>query len=103
MREGVPPCPFAKFKKTALILEKKCRNYIHLKVKLLIYKAVVSVTRKKISEIFPCGAFVSFVADYVFIEVPLSEGNFPALKLPGYAPVLVIVREIHGNISFNVI
>ena len=62
------PALFQNLEKVPQFWKKKCRNYIHLRVKFLIYKAAVSVIRKKISEIFSFGAFLSFVADYVFIE-----------------------------------
>ena len=32
------------------------------------------------SKIFPCGAFYSYVADEMFIEVPLFSETSPALK-----------------------
>ena len=32
---------------------------------------------REISEIFPCGAFLSCVADVMFIEAPLFQERFP--------------------------
>ena len=51
------PLPFFKMLKKCPDLGKKCPNYIHLLVKFLIYKAVLSISRKKIFEIFPCRSF----------------------------------------------
>ena len=67
--EGLPS-PFSKFKKIALILEKKkaLTTFIH---EFLHEYVVFKCIQEKISEIFPCGAFLSCVADYMFIKVPL--------------------------------
>ena len=55
---GSSPLLFFKiFKKCLDFLGKKCRIYIHLRVKFLIYKAVVSVTSVTYLTFFPVGPF----------------------------------------------
>ena len=65
-------CSFLKTEKCALNLE-KCPDRVRLWVKFLILNAVLRVTRKKNSEIFPCGAFLSHAVVKMFIEVPLFQ------------------------------
>ena len=55
--------PFFKIEKKCPDFGKKRPDYIHPWVKFLVENAVLSVSRKKISKIFPCGAFLSCVAD----------------------------------------
>ena len=53
---------------------------------LLIYELNFSLKcgfrsiQEKISEIFPCGAFVSFVEDESFIEMSVFQITYSALK-----------------------
>ena len=71
-RGGGLPCPFLKYKEKCPDFWEKCPNWVHLWVKFLILNAVLSVSRKKISEIFPCGAFLSCVAiKCLSFKVPL--------------------------------
>ena len=39
----------------------------------VIQNAVLRVSRKKNSKMFPCGAFLSCVVDKMFMEVPLFQ------------------------------
>ena len=71
-------------------IEKKCPDFrkkypdcVHLWVKCLIWKAILRVSRRKNSEIFPCWAFLWCVVDKMFIEVPNSKKP----RLP---------RQMHG-------
>ena len=53
-RTGHLPCPFLKFEKSILILEKKAPI-------VSIFKVVLKVSRKKTFKIFPLGAFIVFL------------------------------------------
>ena len=52
----------------------------------VIQNAVLKVSRKKNFKMFPCGAFLSCVVDKMFIEVPLFQETYPALKYSGLHP-----------------
>ena len=44
------------------------------------FKYGLRISKKKISETFPCGVCLSCVEDDMFIEVPLFQETSPALK-----------------------
>ena len=54
---GGLPCPFSKLKKKCPGFGKKHQGNFHVWVKFLSENAVLSVSRRKISEIFPAGRF----------------------------------------------
>ena len=47
---------------------------------VILRKAILTVYRSKKSNFFPCGSFLSLVAEKIFTEVPLILEIFPALK-----------------------
>ena len=99
---GGLPCPFSKLKKKCPGFGKKHQGNFHVWVKFLSEDAVLSVSRRKISEIFPAGRFfwmlqIKFSSKCpYFIKPPLPW------KIPGYAPdncvVLIILRISFWNV-----
>ena len=65
--ENWKKCPDVGVKKSWLCLST---------VQFFIWKAVLRGSSKKTSEIISCLAFLSFVVDKMFIEVPLFQENF---------------------------
>ena len=53
------PCPLLKIEKSAMILEKKAPDCVHLWVKFSIQTVVLRVFRSRNSKIFSCRAFYS--------------------------------------------
>ena len=67
---GWPPLPFFENRKKCPDFGKKGHDCIHSWIKFSIQNVVLSVSRRKNSKVFPCGAFFSRHFDEMFIEVP---------------------------------
>ena len=87
---------FWKLKKSVLIFWEKCPVSVHLCVKFLIWNAILRVSRRKNSDIFPCRAYLSCVVNDMLVEFPLFQETFPALINSWLRSLLIRVTKIRN-------
>ena len=81
-------------------IEKKCPDFgkkNSLNIEFVIWNTIFRISRRKNSEIVPCGVFLSCVLDEMFIDIdsPFFPKTFPALKNSWLRPWYVYIYIIY--------